>query len=103
EILVGMAEGVEIAGKAWAAYANATVQGNRTGTVEALVQATDAVGTISPTLAGWFNQLRTVVANASYVERHALYGGLGRALADGWESFDRGRLGEAEQLGQRAY
>src|SRR5690606_31366548 len=45
----------------------------------------------------------SVVNSAQYVERHALYGGLGRALADGWAAFDKGRLADAEQLGQRAY
>ncbi|HLV36971.1 MAG TPA: hypothetical protein VKY59_17740, partial [Spirillospora sp.] len=103
EMLVGMADGLEIASKAWAAFASATIQGNRHSAVNALNQATDAVGTISPTLAGWFNQLRSVVNSAQYVERHALYGGLGRALADGWAAFDKGRLADAEQLGQRAY
>lgn len=103
EMLVGMADGVEIASKAWDAYANATIQGSRVGALTALTQATDAVGTISPTLAGWFNQLRSVITGAQYVERHALFGGLGRALADGWEAFDRGRLADAEQLGQRAF
>jgi len=103
EMLVGMAEGLEIAAHAWGSYANVTVQGSRLGALNALTQATDAVGTVSPTLAGWFNHLRAVITSAQYVERHALYGGLGRALADGWEAYDRGRLADAEQLGQRAY
>jgi hypothetical protein len=103
EMLVGMWDGVEIAAKAWMSYANATVQGNRASAINALTQATDAVGTISPTLAGWFNQLRALVSGAQYIERHALYGGLGRALADGWDAFDKGRLADAEQLGQRAF
>lgn len=103
EMLVGMADGVEIAAKAWESFAAATIQGNRQSAVTALNQAVDGVGTISPTLAGWFNQLRSVINGASYIERHALYGGLGRALADGWEAYDKGRLAEAEQLGQRAY
>ena len=30
-------------------------------------------------------------------------GGLGRALADGWEAFDRGRLNDAEHLGGQAF
>ncbi len=102
EMLVGMTDGVQIAEKAWGSYANATVQGNRLSAVNALNQAIEGVGTISPTLAGWFNQLRSVISGAQYVERHALYGGLGRALADGWDAFDKGRLADAEQLGQRA-
>ncbi len=103
EMLVGMAEGLEIAAHAWGSYANAAIQGSRLGALNALTQATDAVGTVSPTLAGWFNHLRAVITSAQYVERHALYGGLGRALADGWEAYDRGRLADAEQLGQRAF
>lgn len=102
EMLAGMVEGLRIAERAWESYDSTATQGNRAGAIHALTQATEAVGTISPTLAGWFNQLRSVITNARYIERHTLYGGLGRALADGWEAFDRGRLADAEQLGQRA-
>jgi hypothetical protein len=102
EMLVGMVEGLDIAAQAWATYADATIEGNRIGALTALAEAIDAVGTISPTLAGWLNQLRNIVTGAQYIERHALYGGLGRALADGWEAFDRGRLVDAERLGQQA-
>lgn len=102
EMLIGMVTGLEEAVQSWRRYADDTIQGDRYGAIAALAQATDAVATISPTLAGWLNQLRTVVTNASYVERHTLYGGLGRALADGWEAFDRGRLQDAERLGQQA-
>lgn len=102
DMLNGMIAGLEMAGARWSSFAEATLIGNRFGAITALAEATDAVGTISPTLAGWLNQIRTIVTNASYVERHALYGGLGRALADGWEAFDRGRLADAERLGQQA-
>jgi hypothetical protein len=102
EMLVGMIEGLDIASFSWTAFAENTIQGDRIGAITALAEAIDAVGTISPTLAGWLNQIRTVVTNAAYIERHALYGGLGRALADGWEAFDRGKLSDAERLGQQA-
>ncbi len=102
-MLVGMILGLKIAAESWAAFAEATVAGNRIGALMALTQAVDAVSTISPALAGWLNQTRTAINNAPYVERHALYGVLGRALADGWEHFDRGRLGDAERLGKQAY
>jgi hypothetical protein len=102
EMLVGMVGGLEIAGRSWSAYAESTLQGDRQGAITQITAAIDGVSTLSPTLAGWLNQVRTVVTNASYVERHALYGGLGRALADGWEAFDRGRLQDAERLGQQA-
>ncbi len=103
EMLVGMVLGLKIAAESWATYNEMAIQGNRVGAITALTQATDAVSTISPTLAGWLNQLRTIVNNAAYIERHALFGILGRALADGWEHFDRGRLGDAERLGVQAY
>lgn len=102
DMLASMIAGLESASRAWAAYAEHTIQGSRIGAITDLAEAIDAVGTISPTLAGWLNQLRTVITHAGYVERHALYGGLGRALADGWEAFDRGRLADAERLGGQA-
>ncbi|NWF69460.1 MAG: hypothetical protein HXY40_10265 [Chloroflexi bacterium] len=103
EMLNGMAEGLEIAARGWLTYTETAIQGNRLATVTALTEAIDAVATITPTLSGWLNQVRTIVNNATYIERHALNGGLGRALADGWEAFDRGRLQDAERLGQQAY
>lgn len=103
EMLTGMIAGLKRAAEEWAAYAEAATMGSRIGAVTALVNATEAIGTVSPTLAGWLNHLRTTVANAPYVERFALYGALGRALADGWENFDKGRVQDAERLGIQAF
>lgn len=102
DMLFSMTGGLEVASQAWTVYSEKTIQGDRYGSIESLTQAIDSVSIISPTLAGWLNQVRTIITNAQYVERHALYGGLGRALADGWEAFDRGRLADAERLGQQA-
>jgi serine/threonine protein kinase len=102
EMLLGMVHGLAAAAEAWEHYAENTILGNRLGTITALNDATDATGTISPTLAGWLNQLRAVISSALYIERHTLYGGLGRLLADGWEAFDKGRLPDAERLGNQA-
>lgn len=102
EMLDNMVGGLEAAQSAWRRYADCAITGDRDGGLAALDEAAHGVQTVSPTLAGWLNQLHSVVAGAAYVQRHALFGGLGRALADGYEAFDRGRLGEAEQLGQRA-
>jgi hypothetical protein len=103
ELLIKMVDGVKDADKAWNEYSSVVLQGSREGAVSALTRAIDAVTTISPTLTAWLNQLRSVVEGSGYVERHALYGGLGRALADGWEAFDRSRLPDAERLGQHAF
>ncbi len=103
EMLVSMVKGLQLAERAWTFYANAVIQGNRAGAVSALTQAIDSISSVSPALSGWLNQLRSIIQNANYIERHALYGGLGRALADGWEAYDRGRLADAERLGGQAF
>lgn len=103
ELLVEIVEGLATAMSAWKAYGEAVLMGDRASAINALTRATDVVSFLSPTLAGWFNQLRNVISGTRYIERHALHGGLGRALADGWEAFDRSRLADAERLGQQAF
>ena len=102
DMLGNMVTGLDEALIAWKNYQKVVLTGNRDRAVSALEQASRSVGTISPALSQWFRQLRTVVEGANYIERHALPGGLGRALADGWSAFDKGRLGDAERLGQQA-
>lgn len=103
ETLVEMVDGLARAAERWKAYDQAVIQGSRAGAVAAISEMIEAVSPISPTLSGWLGQLRSIVGGAQYVERHALYGALGRALADGWEHFDRGRLSDAERLGFTAF
>lgn len=97
-----MAENFKRANSAWGEYGKYALQGNREGALTALNGAIERLALFAPTLAQWLRQLHGIVENASYIERHSLFGGLGRALADGWEAFDRGRLAEAERLGQHA-
>jgi serine/threonine protein kinase len=102
EILVNMVEGVRVSAQNWRDYGEVVLMGDRTRALETLENSSQAIYPISPALASWLGQLRSVVAGSSYIQRHAIFGGLGRALADGYEVFDRGRMAEAEQLGQRA-
>jgi hypothetical protein len=102
EDLTNSVNNLRTAALSWENYDQAAVQGSKINAVAALTETVDNVAIISPSLSNWFNQLRAVVSNASYVERHALFGALGRALADGWEHFDRGRLADAERLGLQA-
>lgn len=97
-----MAENFKRASTAWGEYGKYALQGNRDGAVGALDETIQRLSSFAPTLVNWLSQLRGIVESASYIERHSLFGGLGRALADGWEAFDRGRLAEAERLGQHA-
>ena len=102
EMLRDMLDGLQIAEHAWRRYRDAVVAGSKTTALESLEKAAQTVTTISPTLSSWFQQLRTVVEGAQYVERHSVPGHLGRTLADGWAAFDRGQLANAERLGQQA-
>lgn len=102
DTLSSMIAGLTAAQQAWQHFASASITGDRAEAVQALSQAIDNVSMLSPTLSGWLGHLRSVIENTRYVERHALYGGLGRTLADGWEAFDKGRLVDAERLGEDA-
>lgn len=102
DTLSSMIAGLDAAQQAWQHFAVSSITGDRAEAVQALTQAIDNVSMLSPTLSGWLGHLRSVVENTRYVERHALYGGLGRTLADGWEAFDKGRLVDAERLGEDA-
>jgi hypothetical protein len=103
EMLAGMLAGLENAAQNWTVYADSAVMGAKIAAIAALTEMIDSISTLSPTLAGWLNQLRSVVQGAAYIERFALHGAFGRALADGWEHFDRGRLPEAERLAGQAF
>lgn len=102
ELLSEMIKGVQFSDDAWRRYREVVISGDKTAAVKVLHSASQAVTIISPTLSGWFNQLRSVIDGARYIERHSVPGLLGRTLADGWQAFDRGQLADAERLGQQA-
>ena len=102
EMLSEMMQGIQYADDAWQRYRDIVITGDKVTAVKVLHNASQAVTTISPTLSGWFNQLRSVIDGAKYIEKHSIPGLLGRTLADGWQAFDRGQLAEAERLGQQA-
>jgi len=102
EMLDGMMDGIRVADTAWKRYRDVIISGDKTTAIKLLHTASQAVTTISPTLSAWFNQLRSVIDGAQYVEKHSVPGLLGRTLADGWQAFDRGQLADAERLGQQA-
>lgn len=102
EMLTNMVRGLDEGLKGWRVYQVLVLVGNRDKALSSIDHASRSVNTISPALSQWFRQLYAVVEGANYIERHAIPGGLGRALADGWAAYDRGRLGDAERLGQQA-
>ncbi|MBE2182973.1 MAG: hypothetical protein IAE89_06075 [Anaerolineae bacterium] len=102
ESLAGMVDRLGQAQLHWEQYEVAVVHGRKGDCVVLLQSMEESLRRIAPALASWLGQLRSVVRNTGYVERNALFGALGRALADGWENFDRGRLPDAERLGIQA-
>ena len=102
EMLSEMLDGIETAQIAWKRYRDVIVAGDRAEATGALEAAAKTVSTISPTLSRWFDELRTVLEKAGYVERHSAPGHLGRTLADGWAAFDQGQLADSQRLGQQA-
>jgi stage V sporulation protein SpoVS len=100
---LGMMVGsLQDAGRQWAVFQQAVIAGNRQGAVDSLQRAADAVRRLNPELAVWLNNARNAVNKARYVQRHALNGVFGRAMADGWSAWDRGSGIEAERLGKQA-
>ena len=97
-----MIDGVERAQFAWGRYREVVVAGDRAEATAALEAGARAIKALSPSLAGWFGQLRSVVESANYIERHSVPGHLGRTLADGWAAFDQGALADAQRLGEQA-
>ncbi|MBW4437124.1 MAG: hypothetical protein KME04_08315 [Pleurocapsa minor GSE-CHR-MK-17-07R] len=102
ERLNGIVAGLSEAAEAWGEYGEAAVLGSRSSAIAALERVSNGVSIVSPSLAAWVAQLRSVVSSAVHVERGALHPALGQALSDGWEHFDRGRLVEAERMGAQA-
>lgn len=103
DLLGNMLRGITNANKAWRRYRAVVVSGDRDEADNALATAARSVATISPALSAWFEQLRRLIEGSQYIERHSIPGGTGRALADGWQAFDRGRLSDSERLGQQAF
>jgi len=102
DALTKILDNLRTAGDAWNICLAAVLEGDRESVDTALRDAAEAVKSLSPALSQWLAQWTTSVTNAQFIERYAIPGGVGRALADGWIAWDRGRLAEAETLGQQA-
>lgn len=103
DLLARIVKDLAKADRVWEQYRDAVIQGNRDVALDSVDEAARLVATISPTLSAWFRHLRVVLEGAAYIERHSIPNAVGRALADGWEAFDRGRLSDSERLGIQAY
>ncbi|MFQ3536282.1 MAG: hypothetical protein SNJ58_10435 [Aggregatilineales bacterium] len=93
---------IETATRAWLRVADAIALGGKRPAVEACKAAAAAIRSLSQRAAHWFEEYARRLDQAPRVEFLSPNIPLGRALAEGWESWDRGRTAEALLSGRRA-
>ncbi|PJF37163.1 MAG: hypothetical protein CUN49_01725 [Candidatus Thermofonsia Clade 1 bacterium] len=93
---------LDAAAKAWLRVADAIALGGKRPAVDQCKAAAVAIRSLSPKTAYWFEEYARRLEEAPRVEFLSPNLPLGRALAEGWESWDRGRTAEALHSGKRA-
>jgi hypothetical protein len=94
--------GIETASGAWTRIVDSIALGGRRPAADACAQASEAIRPLNASLAAWFDDLLRRVEEAPHVEQLSPNTVLGRALAEGWDAWDRGRGQEAMLAGKRA-
>lgn len=94
--------GIETAIKAWAGALDSIVLGGRKPAVDACRAAAEAIRPLNRATALWFEEFARKVDEAQRVEQFSPNSLVGKALAEGWEQWDRGRSAESMQAGKRA-
>ncbi len=95
-------KGIDTAISEWTHVMDCIVMGGRRPAITACRQAADAIRPLNAATARWFDDLLQHIEEAPRVEHLSPNATLGRALAEGWEAWDRGRSGEAQGLGEKA-
>ncbi|PJF30223.1 MAG: hypothetical protein CUN51_08565 [Candidatus Thermofonsia Clade 1 bacterium] len=93
---------IEAATKAWLRVADAIALGGKRPAVEQSKAAAAAVRSLNQRVAHWFEEYARRLDEAAHVEFLSPNAPFGRALAEGWESWDRGRASDALLSGRRA-
>ncbi len=93
---------IDTASKAWLRVADAIALGGKRPAVEQCKIAATAIRSLSPRTAHWFEDYARRLEEAPHVEFLSPNIPFGRALAEGWESWDRGRTADALLSGRRA-
>ncbi|MDW8300685.1 MAG: hypothetical protein RML95_15240 [Anaerolineae bacterium] len=93
---------IETATKAWLRVADAIALGGKRPAVEQCKAAAAAIRSLNQRVAHWFEEYARRLDEAPRVELLSPNTPFGRALAEGWESWDRGRTADALLSGKRA-
>ncbi|MHB8628955.1 MAG: serine/threonine-protein kinase [Aggregatilineales bacterium] len=96
-------KGVDDAIANWYEARDALALGGRRPAANAYLHASELIRPLNPIVAGRFEALARQVEDARYVETLSPNAAAGRALAEGWEAWDRGRNADAQAAAERAY
>jgi hypothetical protein len=94
--------GVETAIAEWNRVTDFIAMGGRRPAFTACRQAAEAIRPLNVAIARWFDEYVHKIEDAPRVEYLSPNVSFGRAMSDGWESWDRGRGGEAQASGEKA-
>src|SRR5205814_7405959 len=97
-----MVQGIPEAAAAWAQVADYIAMGGNRPAIVACQQAAEAIRPLSLPTARWFEAYGQKIEQAQGVENLSPNTGLGNALQEGWQMWDRGRAAEAKVAAERA-
>ncbi len=97
-----LCKGVDNAIANWYEARDALAFGGRRPAANAFVHAGESIRPLNPIVAGRFEVLARQVEEARYVETLSPNAVAGRALAEGWEAWDRGRNADGQAAAERA-
>ena len=93
---------LETTSAAWLRVADSIALGGKRPAVEQCKAAASAIRSLSPKTAYWFEEYARRLEESPRVEFLSPNVPFGKALAEGWESWDRGRTADALHSGKRA-
>ena len=94
--------GVDEAIRTWSAAIDYLALGGKRPAADATRHAAQAIQLLNTPTAQWFEDSARKIEEATRIEYLSPNLALGRALADGWDAWDKGRGGEAQAAGERA-
>ncbi len=97
-----MIGGIDATIEAWTHVVDSIAMGGRRPALNACQQAADTIHAMSQATERWFKEYQHRVEETPRIESLSPNLAFGRAMAEGWEAWDRGRGGEAQGMGDRA-
>ncbi|HRE46970.1 MAG TPA: hypothetical protein PLD47_04535 [Aggregatilineales bacterium] len=95
-------KGLDSALAAWGRLVDALALGGKRPALDACRVAGEGVRALNPALGAWFEDYQRGIDEIPHAEALSPNAVLGKALAEGWEAWDRGKTADALQAGKRA-